>query len=243
MDTSLIVLGVALIIVLYFVFYYMTARDSLADRLDLAQLQTPITADKLTKPGNGKYSYELWMYVYGPKSITRDTYIFYRDDDASTLGAPRKTIGVKLLANEPTMELEYTQKITNPVGGGTTNASEKVVITDNFPFQSWVHLIVSVENKFIDIYMNGKLIKSVKNTKINLPSNSRPLEFGISQTHLAKFTRVAYPTDPQTAWNHYLDGNGENPFKKLTGDYNVALSFKDGDNASSGYKLNIIGKQ
>ena len=44
MDTSLIILGVALIIVLYFVFYYMTMRNSLATRLDLAQLQADINA-------------------------------------------------------------------------------------------------------------------------------------------------------------------------------------------------------
>jgi hypothetical protein len=40
-----------------------------------------------------------------------------------------------------------------------------------------------------------------------------------------------------------MDGNGENPLKKLTGNYNVALSFKKGDNDSDKYNLNLLGEQ
>lgn len=229
MDTSLIILGVALIIVLYFVFYYMTMRDSLADRLDLAQAQPPIVADKLTKPENGKYSYELWMYVYGPKSITADSYIFSRDGSAG-----KKNIGLKLKANVPSLVLEYDN-------GAST--APQILITDNFPFQSWVHVLISVENKYVDVYMNGKLVKSTKDLALVLPPRDAPLTFGISQTYLAKFTRVAEPTDPQTAWSHYMDGNGENPIKKFTGDYKVAVSFRKGEDKSSAYNLNIIGEQ
>ena len=237
MDTSLIILGVALIIVLYYVFYFMMNRDSLADRLDLAQKQTTISSDKLTKPDNGKYSYETWMYVYGPKSITSDTYIFSRDDDSSATGDIKKNIGIKLKGNTPILQLEYTSK------SGATTTPITTTITDNYPYQSWVHLIVSVENAFIDVYMNGKLIKSVKDTTIAIPSSGKPVEFGISQTYLAKFSRVVTPTDPQTAWGHYLDGNGENPLKKFAGDYNLALTFKKGDDNSSAYKLNLLGEQ
>jgi len=230
MDTSLIILGVALIIVLYFVFYYMSMQDSLANRLDLGQIQTPITVEKLTKPGNTKYSYDLWMYVYGPKSITGDKYVFYRDGTTAT----QKNIGLKLKANSPTLVLEYENAAAT---------SPQIVITDNFPFQTWVHLIVSADNSYIDIYMNGKLIRSVKDAGIKPPSETNALNFGVSQTYLAKFERTSDPTDPQTAWNHYLDGNGENPLKKLSGNYNIALSFKKGDNDSDKYNLNLLGEQ
>lgn len=230
MDTSLIILGVALVIVLYLVFYYMTMRDSLANRLDLAQVQTPITVDKLTNPGNTKYSYELWIYVYGPKSITTDSYVFFRDGSTAT----KKNIGLKLKANSPTLVLEYENAAAT---------SPEIVISDNFPFQSWVHVIVSADNSYIDIYMNGKLIRSVKDAGIKSPSESNSLNFGVSQTYLAKFERTSDPTDPQTAWSHYLDGNGENPLNKLTGNYNVALSFKKGDKESDKYNLNLLGEQ
>lgn len=227
MDTSLIILGVALILVLYIVFAYMSTADSLANRIDLAQAQPPILADKLTKPENVKYSYETWMYVYGPKSITTDTYIFSRD------GKTSKNIGLMLKANSPTLILEYENS-------GSTS-KQQVTISDNIPFQTWVHVIVSVDNSFIDVYLNGKLIKSLKDTTIVSPSANSPVSFGMSQTYLAKFTRTINPTDPQTAWNNYLAGNGENPIKKFTGDYDLALTFKKGSAPADAYTLNLMG--
>jgi hypothetical protein len=228
MDTSLIILGVALILVLYIVFAYMSTADALANRIDLNQPQTAIPVEKLTKPENVKYSYETWMYVYGPKSITTDTYIFSRDGS----NANKKNIGLMLKANSPTLVLEYENSAAT---------SQKVTISDNIPFQTWVHVIVSVDNSFVDVYLNGKLIKSLKDTTIVSPSSNSPVAFGSSQTYLAKFTRTVNPTDPQTAWNSYLAGNGENPIKKFTGDYDLALTFKKGDKPQDAYTMSLMG--
>jgi hypothetical protein len=236
MDTSLIILGVALIIILYIVFFYMTAKDSLADRLDLAQTQTPILATSLTKPESAKYSYEMWLYVYGTKenaTSTGGSYIFYRN----AVGDATKNIGLKLTSTTPSLTLEYTKTDTSNV-----KSTVPIQITDNLPLQSWVHIIISVDNKYIDIYMNGKLVKSVKDS-IDTPSDSTPVTFEVSKTYLAKFDRTAAPIDPQTAWNSYLSGNGENPIKKYTGDYNLALSFKKGEKDSDAWKYNILGGQ
>lgn len=235
MDTSFIILGVALIVIIYIVFFYVTAKDSLADRLDLAQAQNPILSSSLTKPESSKYSYELWMYVYGTRENATSSggnYIFYRN--ASTSDAAKKNIGLKLNSTAPSLSLEYTT---------TSATSASVTITDNFPLQSWVHIIISVDNSYIDIYMNGKLVKSIKDATIATPSADTPVAFDISKTYLAKFVRGASPTDPQTAWNHYLEGNGENPIKKYTNDYNIALSFKKGSKDSDAWKLNILGGQ
>ena len=237
MDTSLIILGVALVLVLYVVFFFTTAKDSLADKLDLAQVQSPILKTSLTKPQNSKFSYEFWMYVYGTKenaTSTGGSYIFYRN--ASAAANSPKNIGLKLDSRIPSLTLQYAKT------ANSTTSSVDVVITDNLPLQSWVHVIVSVDNSYIDIYMNGKLVKSIKDT-IATPSDEESIQFEISKTYLAKFQRTASPTDPQTAWNHYLEGNGDNPIKKYTGDYNLALSFKKGEKDSDAWKLNILGSQ
>lgn len=231
MDTSLIILGVALIVIIYIVFFYMTMTDSLADRLDLAQAQTPILATALTKPASAKYSYELWLYVYGTKENAGNSYLFSR-------GANPLETGVKINASSATMTFTYT---ATAAASGSASTQKPIVITDNLPLQSWVHVIVSVDNSYIDVYMNGKLVKSVKDTTIDTPSDSLPINYGISKTYLAKFVRSVTPTDPQTAWNNYLAGNGENPIKKYTGDYNLALSFKKGDKDSDAYKWDIMG--
>lgn len=238
MDTSMILLGVALVMLIYIIFFYATGTDNISARMDLAQSQTPIDSSKLTKPESAKYSYELWLYVYGTKeNAGTNVYLFSREGTDSTSVAPLKNIGLKLNGTVPSLTLDYTTKAT----AIAAPAKASVLITDNLPLQSWVHVIVSVDNSFIDIYMNGKLVKSVKDATIATPSVDAPINFENSKTYLAKFSRTIMPTDPQTAWNNYLAGNGENPMKKLVGNYGLSLAFtKDNLNA---YNLNILGGQ
>ena len=233
MDTSMIILGVALVVLIYIIFFYAAGTDNISARMDLAQSQTPIDSSKLTKPESAKYSYELWLYVYGTKeNAGKNVYLFSREGTGSTAEVPLKNIGLRLDGTVPSLTLDYARTSESV----TTSAS--VIITDNLPLQSWVHVIVSVDNSFIDIYMNGKLVKSVKDATIATPSLDAPINFDISKTYLAKFSRTITPTDPQTAWNNYLAGNGENPLKNIMGNYGVSMAFKKDD--QDAYQLNLI---
>ena len=237
MDTTIIFLGVAVIILLYAIFYFMGGKDSLATKIDLLQKQSDISVDKLTKPESAKYSFEVWTYVYGSNDPSiQGKYFFSRD----AISAGKKNIGLKMGTNNtPSLYLEYVN--TTKVNNVDTKTQQSVQITDNFPLQTWQHVIVSVDNGYIDVYLNGKLVKSIKDSAIEPPSLTSPVNFSPTpfKTYLAKFTRTITPTDPQTAWNHYLAGNGENPLKNLTGNYAVSMNFKsDGQDA---YNLPILG--
>lgn len=238
MDTTMILLGVALVVLIYIIFFYATGTDNISARMDLAQSPAPIDSSKLTKPESSRYSYEMWLYVYGTKeNAGTNKYLFSREGTGSTVAVPLKNIGLKLNGTVPSLKLDYT----TTASATSAAKSASVLITDNLPLQSWVHVIVSVDNSFIDIYMNGKLVKSVKDSTIATPSVDAPINFDYSKTYLAKFSRTITPTDPQTAWNNYLAGNGENPMKKLVGNYGLSLAFtKDNLNA---YNLNILGGQ
>ena len=234
MDTTFIFLGVAVVILLYTIFYFMGGKDSLATKVDLLQIQAAIPSDKITKPESMRYSFELWTYVYGSNDgTTNNKYFFSRD--AITGGASaikNKNIGLKMgPSGTPSLILEYNK--------ATANTSTNVVISDNFPLQTWQHVIISVDNNFIDVYLNGKLVKSIKDT-IEPPSPTSNIDFSKSpfKAHLAKFSRTITPTDPQTAWDNYLAGNGENPLKNIMGNYGVSMAFKKDD--QDAYQLNLI---
>ena len=230
MDTTFIFLGVAVVILLYTIFYFMGGNDSLATKVDLIQIQPAIAIDNLTKPDSAKYSFELWTYVYGSNDNTiKGKYFFSRD--ANNIGTG-KNIGLKMgNLGTPTLLLEYKKS--------SAATSTDVQISDNFPLQTWQHVIVSVDGKYIDVYLNGKLVKSI-NDEIETPSLTNEVKFSITpfKTYLAKFTRTITPTDPQTAWNNYLDGNGENPLKNIMGNYGVSMSFKKDD--QDAYQLDLI---
>ena len=211
MDLILVILGIILIIVLYY-FLSSSGTTVLSNKLDLSIPQTSIPKEKISEPSSRKYSYEMWLYGYNFNASSN--YIVSRASSSSSSG---KNIGLKFDTSSPKLILEYT---------ATATGVKTIPITDNFPLQTWTHLIVSVDDKYIDVYMNGKLIKSVQDSSIETPSATATIDYGIVNCYLAKLSRSVLPTDPQTAWDKYSAGNGENPFSKYLSSFGLTMTLQ-----------------
>ena len=74
--------------------------------------------------------------------------------------------------------------------------------------------------------MNGKLIKSFQDNKIDAPSDTSNIEYGQINCYLAKMTRTTTATDPQTAWDLYSAGNGENPLAKYLASFGLSVTLQ-----------------
>lgn len=214
MNTAVIILGVLVVVITYLVFFVFTGSQSLTAKVDLGTQQAAIPAASISDPGSVRYSFETWVYVYQFDATGK--YLFYRD--ATTTGG--KNIGLKFDTNSPTLKLEYTT-----IGSGSSGTPSSLVISNNFPIQTWAHVIVSVDNNYIDVYMNGKLVKSIQ-ASLEAPSKGSNIEYGNPKAYLAKFVRNTYPIDPQTAWEHYTTGNGMTSMtSSVMGNYGATIVF------------------
>jgi hypothetical protein len=215
MDLTLVFLGIILVIVLY---YFLSSSETtvLSNKLDLSTPQTSISKEKISEPSSRKYSYEMWLYAYNFNASSN--YIVSRPSSSGS----GKNIGLKIDTSSPKLILEYAATATG------VSRIKTVTITDNFPLQTWTHVIVSVDDKYIDVYMNGKLIKSIQDT-IETPSATATIDYGIVNCYLAKLSRSVLPTDPQTAWDKYSAGNGENPFAKYLSSFGLTMTLKKND--------------
>jgi len=214
MDLSLVILGIVLIFVLYY-FLNQSGTDVLSNKLDLSIKQPNIGIKDIQEPSSRKYSYEMWIYVFNFDG--NGEYIISRKSATATATSDIKNIGIKLDSSAPKLILEYTTKSGNSV---------PVTITDNFPLQTWVHLIVSVDDIYVDTYMNGKLIKSIQDKDIDSPDSNAPIVYGTPKCYLAKLSRSVSPTDPQTAWDKYSAGNGENPMAKYLSSFGLTMTLQ-----------------
>jgi hypothetical protein len=227
---AFIILGVVLVVVIYY-FMYNSGSTVLSNKLDLAIVQPPVPVASLgLNPGSPRYSIEMWMYVYNFNGAS--TYIVSRASKSATAGSPAsngnpavaanplKNIGIKIDGASPKLTLEYS-------GPNASNVivKKEQLITDNLPLQTWVHLIVSVDNTFVDVYMNGKLVKSFQD-QIETPSDTATLDYGVVNCYLAKLARTTSATDPQSAWDKYAAGNGENPLAKYLASFGLSLTLQ-----------------
>jgi hypothetical protein len=112
--------------------------------------------------------------------------------------------------------------------------SNHISITDKFPLQRWEHIIINVDNNLVEIYLDGKLLRSVKSASpIPTPTVDSVLSFGKGDMYIAKFNRNLFTIDQTTAFNNYIGGNNG---LRLT-NYTISFDFLKNSKTSYNYQL------
>ena len=255
MNYTVIVLGILLLISIYFLYLYLNvAPSSLVTSVSLLTNPPPIT--NLNNPTSPRYAYGLWIYVnsWGSTSST-EKIIFSRYNNLKLYLEPNKlNLNVDVFMNNGYW-LSSSQNLNAPV-----------LITDNFPLQKWCYVIISMDNSFLDCYLDGKLILSQKLNFISSgakSSNISPMpppdltpnvgnggavilggtyEPSINNTTYTNFDAVvnnfkqwSNPLNPQMAWQSYMSGNGSSPFSMSS--FNAKVNILKDNAAFSSFSL------
>jgi hypothetical protein len=173
------------------------------------------------------YSYGVWLYVndYNYKYGVNKN-IFRVNDDSSTL----------IEANLGSIQNNLTVTVNTGFNGNSSmyNCSVK-----NFPLQKWMYLFVSVSNKVLDVYIDGKMVKTCIMPDSSLISSHKEqitaqlhspeiLEGGNSQPgfsgRTSSFMYWPRESNPKFVWDQYVKGWGKS--KSLT-KYSVQLQLSE----------------
>ena len=126
---------------------------------------------------------------------------------------------------------------TDSSGNIQPNSKLSFCKVSNFPIQSWVYISVSVYNRAIDVYIDGKLIKTCSMSDVALPiPTGKSIYIGgeiTSSSNLPGFSgyiaSVLYNSDvfsPKEAWDIYARGYNNSAFYlNVLKRYKLQLSF------------------
>lgn len=215
-----------LLMILFFVFiiYFLawlfngpTALSNFAD----AKTELIIPPTSLPAGASVNYSYSVWIYIddwsyrYGSEKI-----VFCR-------GNKKLMPGVILSPIENNLTIRMAMTGTDEMFSCNVK---------DIPIQKWTNLIVSLNNRSLDTYINGKLVKTCV-----LPSPAYVDDTtSIYLTPLSGFSgftsRFNYWNDtinPQQAWNIYQSGPGGNLLSNFLNQYKFQLSFLKGNNVQA----------
>jgi hypothetical protein len=195
MNVALIILIIViLVLVLYLVYYVGFSAQTL---IDLNKSNPVITTDNITNPTSTSFTYGMWVYVNNWSSGVKEIVKAQLPNNGAT------KVRVYLDSDSPTLKTDiYTTDNSAP--------TKTVTITNNFPIQRWVYIVISVEGSVVDCYLDGKLVKSQQLQFLPNMSGDYTIGYGSFNAYLTKFYRIASPSDPQTVWNNYMAGNGFN---------------------------------
>jgi hypothetical protein len=225
MSAGTIIGVVILFFILLHVLSWLFSTAKTLSNLTSGKTAVVIPATTLKNGGSTNYAYSIWIYVddwtyrYGEEKI-----IFLRGSIGSVF-----TPALSLMPNDNTAVITMT-----------TTEDPFECIVPNIPLQKWTCIIVTLNNKSLDAYVNGKLVKTCVLPDVPIVNEESSVYLtpdGGFSGYTSRFQYWSTPMSPQEAWNVYKKGPGGNMFSSLINQYKVQFNFLKGDDVQASLTL------
>lgn len=241
---NIIVIVIVLLVLLYLILNYFSKSSTGLTTLQNGNEKQTIDASTLPNNDNtSNYTYSTWFYVqdwnyrFGePKVLLQRL-----DEDAHpspkiVLGAIENNIEISIACYPPSSS-SSTQPSSQPI---LPKAIIHKCAISNFPLQAWVNLIISLYGRTLDVYVDGKLVRTcvlpgvaMVGTKTNIIVTPN----GGFNGWTSNFEYWDDATNPQQAYNIYKSGYGGNAIGTLFNKYRVKVSFMEDNTEQSSFEL------
>lgn len=204
---------VVLLIVIYILVIIFSTKSTLVNYAD-ATTSTVIPATSLSDPTATNYTYSVWIYI----------------QDWNTNYGQAKTIVARTgkCPNILLGSVDNNMSVQIMLANGTISTCE----VEDIPLQTWTNILVSVSTKSVDVYLNGKLVKTCVFASVPKVPSSTADVFLTPNGGFSGFTaRLKYwgnSVGPQQAWNNYMVGPGGNIFSNFLNQYKLQFNFIKG---------------
>jgi hypothetical protein len=249
MNALNIVIAIVIIVLIFYLFKYILSDPYTLQGLQSGKTATIISANSLASNGNNvpsnNFCYSIWFYIndwnyrYGEPKV-----IFGRMSSKSALGQgsiegvngldPCPAVVLGAIENNISVSLGcypgIDQKPTTP-GGNTVVHTCNIA---NVPVQKWVNLIVSVYGRTMDLYIDGKLVRTCLLpgiANINNNANVYVTPSGGFDGYTSKLQYYPYSLNPQQAWNIYAQGYSS--WASIFNSYQVQISLVENGTTQS----------
>ena len=256
MEAKNVLLFVIIIVLLYIVIKYVIKDVSTLTGLVSAQTMQKIEASSLASSSSAgatsNYTYSIWFYVddwnvkYGEPKV-----VFGRMASEMDKTQPCPLVSLAPLENNLIVSLAiYPGMDTAPIEDTTTDATTATTtdtattihrcMVANIPIQKWVNVLISTYGRSLDIYIDGKLVRTCVLPGVARVESSTPVYItpnGGFSGYTAKFQYWPDSCDPQKAWNIYKAGYGASMLAGLLGKYTVKVSLMEGDTEENSFSI------
>ena len=244
-----VVVTIIIVVLILMLLRYLFTDPSTLQTMQDGKTSTTISASSLSTNGSStpssNFSYSIWFYInnwnyrYGEQKV-----IFGRMGAPSASGAgsvdgvngldPCPAVVLGAVENNVSVSLGCypgaNQQPTTP-GGNTIIHTCSVA---NVPIQKWVNLIVSVYGRSMDLYIDGKLVRTCLLpgvASVNNASNIYVTPMGGFDGWTSKLQYFPNSMNPQEAWNIYTQGYSS--WSSMFSSYQLQVSLVENGQAQS----------
>lgn len=213
MNVLTIFIFVLIIVLIYTVYKFMTnPTTTVSDLSDASKyVVVPSSKTESNSTGNNNYGYSVWLYIDA-----------WRTNGTSMIN--KNILTRTTSANVPLFQLHLDNNQNDLILEMSNNSAGKPCVIRNVQLQKWINITMSVYGNTVDLYLDGKLVRTCVMTSMPASlSSSDQLYVGggynmDSTTNAITATdgdlegfisNVVYNADyfsPEEAWNIYSAG-------------------------------------
>ena len=134
--------------------------------------------------------------------------------------SPLSTLDISPSSNDSTYKNTLYTEIKND--------KQKYIVETFIPIQEWVFITINMDSQYTEVYINGKMVKTIINTNTTNTAETVTLSKGNTgfNGYNSKFQTFDKTLTTQEIWNNYKAGFG---YYSSLSDYSVKIGFYKDD--------------
>lgn len=227
------------LVILYYIIDWLTSKAVKLTHIQKASKRSKISAKKLKTNHSSNFTFSVWFYVDDwSKGYNNVKHLLVVHSDKTIPGASGgvKPLEITFGATENDIHIKTACYSGSGMNKGIVTPTCNV---QNFPLQKWVNLIVSVYGRTLDVYLDGKLVKTcvLPNTVMMKKLTGLDLTpHGGFSGMTADLTYWSTASNPQEAYNIYASGFG-GMGSGLFNKYKIKVSFLEDNKVEGSFEI------
>ena len=244
MEVKNIILFVIIIVLLVIVIRYVTkdvnTLSGLISGKTMQKVEPTDLASSSSESSTSNFTYSIWFFIddwnyrYGEPKV-----IFGRMTSGTGDRQPCPSVTLGPIVNNIAVSLAVFPGLDEVPENGDNFIVHDCPVA-NVPIQRWCNIFISVYGRTLDLYLDGKLVRTcvlpgVAKIDANAPIYITPM--GGFSGWTSRFQYWPEASDPQKAWNIYKAGYGGSLLASLFGKYSIRISLMEGDTEESSWTI------
>jgi len=235
-----VIIFVLLIIVIRYIMKDVNTLSGLTSGQTMQAIQPDALASSSSSGNTSNFTYSIWFFVnnwnyrYGEPKV-----IFGRMTTGSGKKEPCPSVMLGPIQNNIIVSLAVYPGLDEQPEDGTNYVVHSCGIS-NVPIQRWCNLFMSVYGRTLDLYLDGKLVRTCVLPGIAKIDSSAPVyitPMGGFSGWTSRFQYWPDASNPQKAWDIYKAGYGGSLLGSIFGKYTVKVSLMEGDTEESSFEI------
>lgn len=235
MNIKNVILGIAIVVILYIIYtmYFSDKSVNLINNHD-ARMPGIIRPDKLPVGITSDYTYSIWFYINDWNYRFGETKVMFGRTDSNNNPSPAITLAPS--NNDLSVTLALYPNNSNSSGQEIYTCSIKDV-----PLQRWTNLIMSLNNRALDLYLDGKLVKTCMLPGIPKMNNLSTLQIspdGGFSGFISTFKYFPNAVNPSQAYDIYKKGySGGSMLGNVFNKYRLKFAFVEDNKEINSFEI------